>query len=106
MRPHAGKEIHIVLDNLSTHTNPHVHFHFTPVGSSWLDQIEIWFGITTRLETIAADVFVNGDLLTRLSVPAPTQTIELTSAGGLPLADRFGDLFGVGGRRRRTRSHR
>ena len=58
VKPHAGKEIHIVLDNLSTHTtpevkawlaqNPHVHFHFTPVGSSWLNQIEIWFGILTR----------------------------------------------------------
>jgi transposase len=23
--------------------NPHVRFHFTPVGSSWLNQIEIWF---------------------------------------------------------------
>jgi transposase len=58
VKPHAGKEIHIVLDNLSTHTtpevnawlekNPHVHFHFTPVGSSWLNQIETWFGIITR----------------------------------------------------------
>ncbi|MEU8627643.1 transposase [Streptomyces sp. NPDC048669] len=46
------------MDNLSTHTtpevkewlakNPHVHFHFTSVGSSWLNLIEIWFGILTR----------------------------------------------------------
>jgi transposase len=28
--------------------NPHVHFHFTPVGSSWINQIETWFGIITR----------------------------------------------------------
>jgi transposase len=58
VKPHAGKDIHIVLDNLSTHTtpevqawlsdNPHVTFHFTPVGSSWLNQIETWFGIITR----------------------------------------------------------
>jgi transposase len=58
VKPHAGKDIHVVLDNLSTHTtpevkawlmkNPHVHFHFTPVGSSWLNQVEIWFGILTR----------------------------------------------------------
>ncbi|MET9882895.1 IS630 family transposase [Streptomyces sp. NPDC006430] len=57
-KPQASKEIHVVLDNLSTHTtpevktwlekNPHIHFHFTPVGSSWLNQIEIWFGILTR----------------------------------------------------------
>src|SRR5690349_3177028 len=58
VKPHAGKEIHIVLDNLSTHTtpavkewlekNPNVEFHFTPVGSSWLNQIETWFGNITR----------------------------------------------------------
>ena len=28
--------------------NPHVSFHFTPVGSSWMNQIETWFGIITR----------------------------------------------------------
>src|SRR5918997_5968304 len=58
VKPHKGKQIHVVLDNLSTHTTPevvawpeknsHVHFHFTPVGSSWLNQIETWFGIITR----------------------------------------------------------
>jgi transposase len=58
VKPHAGKEIHVVLDNLSTHTtpevkawlekNPNVQFHFTPVGSSWINQIETWFGIITR----------------------------------------------------------
>lgn len=58
VKPHGGKDIHVVLDNLSTHTtpdvlvwladNPHVKFHFTPVGSSWINQIETWFGIITR----------------------------------------------------------
>jgi transposase len=58
VKSHAGKEIHIILDNLSTHTtpevqqwlaeNPHVTFHFTPVGSSWLNMVETWFGIITR----------------------------------------------------------
>jgi hypothetical protein len=52
------KEIHVVLDNPSTHTtsevqawlekNPTVQFHFTPVGSSWINQIETWFGVITR----------------------------------------------------------
>ncbi|WP_326623908.1 MULTISPECIES: hypothetical protein [unclassified Streptomyces] len=27
-------------------SNPHVHF--TPVGSSWINQIETWFGMLTR----------------------------------------------------------
>jgi transposase len=58
VKPHTGKDIHVVLDNLSTHTtpevkawlaeHPNVTFHFTPVGSSWLNQIETWFGIITR----------------------------------------------------------
>jgi transposase len=58
VKPHDGKDIHVVLDNLSTHTtpdvlawlelNPHVRFHFTPVGSSWINQVETWFGIITR----------------------------------------------------------
>lgn len=58
VKPHAGKDVHVVLDNLSTHTtpdvmtwlenNPHVRFHFTPKGASWVNQIETWFGIITR----------------------------------------------------------
>jgi transposase len=53
-----GREIHVVLDNLSTHSGPDVDkwltrhptvtFHFTPTGSSWLNQVEIWFGIITK----------------------------------------------------------
>jgi transposase len=58
VKPHRGKEIHVVMDNLSTHDtpevqawlarNPNVTFHFTPVGSSWINQIETWFGIITK----------------------------------------------------------
>jgi len=58
VQPHRDQQVHVVLDNLSTHTtpdvltwleaNPHVHFHFTPIGSSWINQIETWFGIITR----------------------------------------------------------
>lgn len=58
VKPHAGREIHVVLDNLSTHTtpdiqawldaHPNVRFHFTPKGASWVNQIETWFGIITR----------------------------------------------------------
>lgn len=25
-----------------------VHFHFTPMGASWLNLVEAWFGILTR----------------------------------------------------------
>lgn len=72
VRPHAGKEIHVVLDNLSTHTtpevrdwlakNPHIHFHFTPVGSSWINQVETWFGILTR-QAIRRGTFASVNVL-------------------------------------------
>jgi transposase len=49
VKAHRRKQIHVVLDNLSTHTtpevkdwlkkHPNVHFHFTPVGSSWINQV-------------------------------------------------------------------
>lgn len=50
------QELHVVLDNYGTHKkcdawlaeHPNVHFHFTPTSASWLNQVEIWFGILTR----------------------------------------------------------
>lgn len=57
-RRYQGRELHVVLDNSSTHStpdvrawleaHPNVHFHFTPTGASWLNMIEAWFGILTR----------------------------------------------------------
>ena len=52
-----SKEIHIILDNYCTHKKNtdwlakyegRVQFHFTPTSASWLNQIEIWFGLLTR----------------------------------------------------------
>ena len=54
VKQYQGKEVHVVLDNLSTHKpkrdiwlarHPNVHFHYTPTHTSWLNQIEIWFSI-------------------------------------------------------------
>jgi transposase len=51
---YPGHELHVVLDNLSTHKpkndrwlkrHPRVRFHFTPTRASWLNQVEIWFSI-------------------------------------------------------------
>ena len=48
-----------MLDNLSTDTtpdvaqwltdNPHVSFHFTPIGSSWMNQIETFIATACRV---------------------------------------------------------
>ena len=51
------KEIHVILDNYSTHKKNHewlakfqgrVQFHFTPTSASWLNQIEIVFSLLQR----------------------------------------------------------
>jgi transposase len=52
----ADKELHVILDNYCTHkrcdvwlaAHTNVHFHFTPTSASWLNQVEIWFGILPR----------------------------------------------------------
>jgi transposase len=52
----ADRQIHVILDNLNTHKKnddwlaqpPNVTFHFTPTSASWLNQVEIWFGIFQR----------------------------------------------------------
>ena len=52
----ADREIHVILDNYCTHkkndawlkAHPNVAFHFTPTSASWLNQVEVWFGILTR----------------------------------------------------------
>jgi len=51
-------EIHLVLDNYTTHLHPKVrmwlqrhkrfHLHFTPTSGSWMNQVETWFSILTR----------------------------------------------------------
>lgn len=48
-----GLQVHLILDNYSTHKHENVeqwlkrhsrfHLHFTPTSSSWLNQVERWF---------------------------------------------------------------
>ena len=53
----TDKEVHVILDNLSTHQRNEdwlaryegrVIFHFTPTSASWLNLVEVWFGLLTR----------------------------------------------------------
>ena len=53
-----GLDVHLIMDNYATHKHakvrawlakrPRYHVHFTPTYSSWLNQVEIWFGLITR----------------------------------------------------------
>ena len=54
----SDQDIHLVCDNYSTHKTrevkawfakrPRYHVHFTPTHSSWLNQVERWFGFITQ----------------------------------------------------------
>lgn len=54
----AELDVHLILDNLSTHKAPTVkrwlaqhpryHLHFTPTSASWMNQVETWFALLTR----------------------------------------------------------
>jgi transposase len=54
----ADLDVHVVLDNSSTHKTPAIHtwllrhprfhLHFTPTSSSWLNLVERWFAELTR----------------------------------------------------------
>ena len=53
----ADLDVHVICDNYATHKTPEVkawlarrprfHVHFTPTGSSWVSQVERWFGLLT-----------------------------------------------------------
>jgi transposase len=72
---HADKEIHVILDNLSTHKpkrdlwlarHPNVHFHFTPTHASWLNQIKVWFSVLTGKSLGGASFQSVADLVAHL----------------------------------------
>jgi transposase len=56
-KAYPRRQLHVVLDNYHTHKhaeidawlakNPRVHLHFTPTSGSWLNLVEVFFGIAT-----------------------------------------------------------
>jgi len=92
----AGQEIHVILDNLSAHrtaavraflsAHPNVQLHFTPTYSSWLNQVELWFGKIER-DVIARGVFTSvQDLARKLR-----RYINAYSAHAKPIRWRYSD---------------
>jgi transposase len=69
-----AREIHVILDNLSTHKtqavrrflleHPKVRLHFTPTYSSWLNQVELWFSKIER-DLLARGIFTSVNDLAR-----------------------------------------
>ena len=70
------KDLYVVLDNGSSHRSKRtlnwvkrqkrIHLKFTPTHASWLNQIEIWFGILTR-KVVKRGIFTSREeLVTKL----------------------------------------
>ena len=67
-------EVHLIVDNYSTHKHarvkawlaarPRWHVHFTPTYSSWLNQVERFFGLITD-KAIRRDSFTSVKELVR-----------------------------------------
>ena len=65
-RAYPDRQLHLVADNYATHkrpevtawlaANPRIHLHFTPTSGSWLNLVEVWFGIIER-QAIRRGVF-------------------------------------------------
>ena len=94
--PTPTSELHLVMDNYAAHkrveirdwlaANPRIHVHFTPTSASWLNLVEVWFGIIER-QAIHRGTFGNVRELTtaikklhrRLERPGPPVRLDQNS---------------------------
>lgn len=74
---YPGEDLHVVVDNYHTHKHaeintwlarhPRIRLHFTPTSGSWLNLVEVFFGIITR-QAIRRGSFASvKDLVTAIS---------------------------------------
>lgn len=57
-RAYPERDLHLVMDNYATYKKaeirawlaeqPRFHVHFTPTSASWMNLVEVWFGIIER----------------------------------------------------------
>jgi transposase len=72
----ADLDLHLIMDNYASHKHPKVkawltkhpryHVHFTPTYSSWLNQVERWFGLITQRAIRRGSFRSVKDLITRI----------------------------------------
>jgi transposase len=83
-KAHPRVKLHIVADNYATHKhpkvkawlehNPRITMHFTPTSGSWMNLVEIFFGIITRqaIRRAFSPASKNSSTLSRSSSTAGT----------------------------------
>jgi transposase len=87
---YPDRELHLVMDNYAAHKkqpvrdwlaeNPRIKVHFTPTSASWMNLVEVWFGIIER-QAIHRGTF--------RSVHDPTTAIKAFINGWNPRAHPF-----------------
>ena len=75
-RAYPRRQLHVVVDNLSTHKHsavrawlarhPRVQLHFTPTSGSWLNLVEAFFSIITRQALRRGSFPTVADLITAI----------------------------------------
>ena len=93
----AEREVHVILDNFSTHKtdlvkkfllqHPNVRLHFTPTYSSWLNQVESWFSKVQR-DVIDRGIFTSVGDLKRKILPY----IRLYQKAAKPFQWKYSDV--------------
>ena len=86
----ARLDVHLILDNSSTHKTPAIHrwlarhprfhLHFTPTGASWINLVERWFAALTEKQLRRACTAVRasssspftGTSTSRTRIPSPS----------------------------------
>jgi putative transposase len=74
----ADLDVHLILDNYATHKHakvrawlaarPRYQLHFTPTYSSWLNQVERWFGLITQQAIRRGSFKSVKELITRINL--------------------------------------
>ena len=91
-RAYPDLELHLVMDNYTTHkhakvkawlkANPRIHVHFTPTSGSWLNMVEVWFGIIERQAIHRGSFPSVRDLMIKIRSSSPAGTAANTPSSG------------------------
>lgn len=94
----AQREVHVILDKLSTHQtdlvkryleqHPNATLHFTPTYSSWLNQVESWFSKLQR-DVIDRGIFTSVSDLKRRKI---LRYIRLYQKTAKPFQSKYSDV--------------
>jgi hypothetical protein len=93
-RSYPDGELHLVMDNYAAHkrveirtwqaANPRIHVRFTPTSGSWLNLVEVWFGIIER-QAIHRGTFRSvRDLMIKMRQSTAGTTASTRSSGRRP----------------------